>query len=1126
MSNPPYAYPFDPTGTQAANLIQGERIVLQMPALSGYLFIVPSAAPYFAESMQIIHHPSGRTLVEGVDYSLTHRFHDASLAVAKPIYGSITFMDKTLQGVVELRYQTVGGAWTLDEATILNILSNAVLNPRRTTWEQIVDLPFQFPVIDHQWDLVDMVGASAVVTAIYALRDAVRATGDAAVDDHIADVANPHQVTKTQVGLGNVENFQIASLVEAQAGTATDRYMTPQRVAQAITALLGNAFDAHLDDFANPHLVTATQVGLGDVQNFGIATLQEARDGILNNRYMTPARVKDAIAFQTATTLSHITATDNPHNTTKAQVGLGNVDNFATATVLEARSGLLNNRFMTPALTREAIASQSTGELSAHISDVDNPHQVNKEQVGLALVENFPIASQSEAILGTANNRYMTPLSTRQMFDSLIGTQLTNHINAIDNPHQTTKSQVGLGNVENFPVATQAIAEAGSSGTHYMTALTTRQAMQAFMTSEGAGATIAAHLADLNNPHQVTKAQVGLSNVDNYATADNALAIAGTATNRFVTPAGVKAHVDAGVGAALTAFAARRDNPHVVTAAQVGSYTQAQVDTLLQGKLGETATAADSARLGGREPKDVLVQFRYAAVNPYTQDVMGVPTIFNAGTTWTRLAAFFIPLVEDPLDPMSDLVFQVVGGESRIANESPVYQVRLSLRDFNVFAVEQLAGPVTDIKFGYTFNATTGLVMIWTQNGPRRNPITVTVLGQPRPSFINSGGVQDTPPAGIVYHRTFSYIGANPNSDMEAGELIFGRNARQTDEFEPGTLVEWINVIDSVADVTTAQAMANVMRFDYRDWMASSAYAEKNRLAALTELDDWGYDNAIDAMSYSAASTTLVTNRAGQHYTNYSFEVELSSANQNDGALGVCAAFVRQNGKDFGLYVLRTPGGLVVDSANLPGGDIYKLFSVGINLLQDDAVDIAGTNGNLAWGDGVLHSNRGTIGAYNATPTTGWATNGVCRIRVTRVGDIITIKTSNFGSTDVDAGHTVTVDLASRPELAIFRGPTTWGVCAFDQAQGRFKVINRPDAFQPYVLFQQDANNVDSSTVNRFNGISWTSEPMTIEGRFVKPGRIYYSDINGRMYFARRDGTLRPMYIEAFTRADTTVLTP
>lgn len=44
---------------------------------------------------------------------------------------------------------------------------------------------------------------------------------------------------KSDVGLSLVENYAIASQAEAEAGTATNKYMTPQRVAQAIAALGG-----------------------------------------------------------------------------------------------------------------------------------------------------------------------------------------------------------------------------------------------------------------------------------------------------------------------------------------------------------------------------------------------------------------------------------------------------------------------------------------------------------------------------------------------------------------------------------------------------------------------------------------------------------------------------------------------------------------------------------------------------------------------------------------------------------------------------------------------------------------------------------------------------------------------
>ena len=57
---------------------------------------------------------------------------------------------------------------------------------------------------------------------------------DTALQAHIDDAINPHAVTKTQVGLSNVQDFGVASQAEAEAGTVNDKYMTPLRTAQAI----------------------------------------------------------------------------------------------------------------------------------------------------------------------------------------------------------------------------------------------------------------------------------------------------------------------------------------------------------------------------------------------------------------------------------------------------------------------------------------------------------------------------------------------------------------------------------------------------------------------------------------------------------------------------------------------------------------------------------------------------------------------------------------------------------------------------------------------------------------------------------------------------------------------------
>ena len=55
------------------------------------------------------------------------------------------------------------------------------------------------------------------------------------------------------------------------------------------------------------------------------------------------------------TAYQHVSKTDNPHSVTKAQVGLGNVSNYGLATNVQAEAGTVDNVFMTPLRTKQAI---------------------------------------------------------------------------------------------------------------------------------------------------------------------------------------------------------------------------------------------------------------------------------------------------------------------------------------------------------------------------------------------------------------------------------------------------------------------------------------------------------------------------------------------------------------------------------------------------------------------------------------------------------------------------------------------------------------------------------------------------------------------------------------------------
>lgn len=195
--------PFDPTGRASTNLITGDQQVLSGVNFRDIYTVVPRLAPFFADSLQVsFRAQSGdtRPLVKGIDYQCSHWFVSASRACAKPIYGSITILNLSLVGIVTLSYQTIGGVWTTDYTTIAQILADHLHNPRSTAWEEVVNLPYRFPVIDHEWDLTDMVGASAIVTAIQAIEAAVRANSTSAITQHLSATNNPHHVTAAQIG--------------------------------------------------------------------------------------------------------------------------------------------------------------------------------------------------------------------------------------------------------------------------------------------------------------------------------------------------------------------------------------------------------------------------------------------------------------------------------------------------------------------------------------------------------------------------------------------------------------------------------------------------------------------------------------------------------------------------------------------------------------------------------------------------------------------------------------------------------------------------------------------------------------------------------------------------------------
>ncbi len=392
----PIVYPLDLTGASANNLVSGEPHTV---GVSGNRVFVPNYGPFYARKLVVRDRATQQVLSPGSQYKAIQMLPDITAKTGLLVCSMVYIVDPTVSPEVEIDYQVVGGDFSTSVSAIQELINGLDLDNRPVYWGQIVGKPAYYPPASHFHDLGDVYGFEYMVAALYAVRDAILVGDDAAHQEIFRYVDNA------------VQPFN-----------------------NAVT-LIRNELNSHLSDTTNPHQVTKIQVGLGNVQNYAVASVAEAQAGVATDKYMTPALVKAAIAaMPNADLTAHIAARNNPHQVTKDQVGLGNVQNYNVASVAEAQAGVATDKYMTPALVNAMITAYmntngSSAALTAHINNLNNPHQVTKDQVGLGSVQNYPVASVSEASDGTATNRYMTPSTVRTAIQSIAVDPLTSAIN-------------------------------------------------------------------------------------------------------------------------------------------------------------------------------------------------------------------------------------------------------------------------------------------------------------------------------------------------------------------------------------------------------------------------------------------------------------------------------------------------------------------------------------------------------------------------------------------------------------------------------------------------------------------------------------------------------------------------
>jgi hypothetical protein len=276
-TTPQYAYDFDLYGTNANNRITDERHTITPASGQDFNYFIPAKAPFHRRNfvMRALD-ATGKTtgtLTATKDFYFGFRYDQMILSGGmQPIYGSIVMNDPAYAGKVAIDYNTVGGEYVLSVQQVLTIMANNLLDPRTAQWTAVTGAPTAVPPVPRAQRHANH-GRSGLGGgfAVRGHRPVSAGFNKAflALQEHIRDHNNPHQVTAAQVGVDGDGSLIPATVQMVIDGVDNNRYITSYLLAQYSQVVLQPMIDVHAARKDNPHNVTAAQVGLGRAELSG-----------------------------------------------------------------------------------------------------------------------------------------------------------------------------------------------------------------------------------------------------------------------------------------------------------------------------------------------------------------------------------------------------------------------------------------------------------------------------------------------------------------------------------------------------------------------------------------------------------------------------------------------------------------------------------------------------------------------------------------------------------------------------------------------------------------------------------------------------------------------------------------
>jgi hypothetical protein len=276
--------PLDLTGTAYVNRREGEVRPLMRVANKTNRVCVLNHGAFYSKSL-VVRDATGRLLLPA-DYKTTYHYEELSTLTAKEVMGLIVITNDTVVSPLTIQYQAVGGNFSISASELKTLMDALKEDNFDLKWDDIIGKPSAYVPEDHThkyWQLFGMettvkevdriaeawkAGSKAIVQVSkdYAAdyvqkgRDAIDAYA-VKVSAHLTDINNPHLTDKVKAGLGNINNWSMATPAQVADRDDASHYMPIGGMYRILNTGPLPDLTAHVTNYNNPHGTTAAMVG-------------------------------------------------------------------------------------------------------------------------------------------------------------------------------------------------------------------------------------------------------------------------------------------------------------------------------------------------------------------------------------------------------------------------------------------------------------------------------------------------------------------------------------------------------------------------------------------------------------------------------------------------------------------------------------------------------------------------------------------------------------------------------------------------------------------------------------------------------------------------------------------------